>query len=89
MFNFCPHYSVHGVLVAKPVLPAAIHHPAVGALDHVPAQEEDRSPLWQVPCTRQHREHRELPAAILTLTRHTWQGPAMGNPWKQRFLAPR
>lgn len=59
MLDFCPHYSVHRVLVAKPVLPAAIHHPAVGALDHIPAQEEDRSPLWQVLCTRQHKDHRE------------------------------
>ena len=28
-------------------------------------------------------------AAVLTLTRHTWQGPAKGSQWKQRFLAPR
>lgn len=34
-------------------------------------------------------ESREIPAAVLTLTRHTWQGPAKGNLWKQRFLAPR
>lgn len=28
-------------------------------------------------------------AAVLTLTKHIWQGPAKGSQWKQRFLAPR
>lgn len=32
---------------------------------------------------------RDILAAVLTLTRRTWQGPAKGSQWKQRFLAPR
>lgn len=40
MFNFCPHHSIYRILVAKPVLPAAVHHSTVGALNHISAGED-------------------------------------------------
>lgn len=40
VLNFCPHNSIHRILIAKPVLSAAVHHPTVGALNHIPAEED-------------------------------------------------
>lgn len=87
MHNFCPHYSVHRILISKPVLSAAIHNATIGALNHIPAVQEKEELVTQVhpQVTRRGAINSSL---ILTPTRHTWQGPSKGNQWMQKFLAP-